>query len=63
MNKYQVYLTTNDTIYIEADDFTVNYEYGIVCFVKDRLNTIAVFGLSNICGFEKVDEFYDDEDY
>lgn len=62
MNKYQVYLTTNETIYIEADDFTMYCEYGIVRFFKDNCNNvIAVFSLSNICGFEKVDEFDDPE--
>lgn len=63
MNKYQVYLTTKETINIEADDFTMSYEYGFVRFVKGGFNpTVAVFALSNICGFEKVDKFDDDED-
>ena len=61
MNKYQVYLTTNETIYIEADDFLTYCDSGIVRFLKDN-NAIAVFVLSNICGFEKVNEFDDEED-
>lgn len=63
MNKYQVYLTTGETIYIEADDFTIMYcEGATVRFVKDNYNnSIAVFVLSNICGFEQVDEFDDEE--
>ena len=61
MNKYQVYLTTQETIYIEADDFVAYYEHGFVRFVKDNEN-IAIFVLSNICGFEKVDKFDDEED-
>lgn len=64
MNKYQVYLATNETIYIEADEFIANYEYGIVRFWKDNYNnTVAIFAFSNICGFEKVDEFdYEEEE-
>lgn len=62
MNKYQVYLTTNETIYIEADEFIANYEHGIVRFWKGNYyDTVALFALSNICGFEKVDEFDDEE--
>lgn len=62
MNKYQVYPDSKETIYIEADDFVTNYEAGIVRFWKDNYNTtVAVFVLSNICGFEKVDEFDDEE--
>lgn len=61
MNKYQVYLTTKETIYIEADDFSTYYEHGVVRFIKDDRN-IAIFVLSNICGFEKVNEFDDEED-
>lgn len=62
MNKYQVYITSDDTIYIEADDFTIYYycETGLVRFIKGSCNNvIAVFVLSNICGFEQVDEFDD----
>ena len=59
MNKYQVYLTNGEIIYIEADNFLTNYEYGNVRFIKGDQN-IAIFVLSNIYGFEKVDEF-DDE--
>ena len=60
MNKYQVYLTSEDTIYIEADDFIMYREAGLVHFVKggyNNNNVIAVFVISNICGFEQVDEF------
>lgn len=32
MNKYQVYLTSEDTIYIETDDFRMHCEAGYVCF-------------------------------
>lgn len=63
MNKYQVYLTTNETIFIEADGFRMYFDVGAVRFYKgDCDNVIAVFVLSNICGFEKVDEFDDEED-
>lgn len=64
MNKYQVYLTTGEIIYIEADDFTIMYcEVGTVRFTKNNYNSsIAVFVLSNICGFEKVEKFDDEED-
>lgn len=61
MNKYQVYLTNGEVIYIEADDFLTYSESGIVRFLKGD-NAIAVFVLSNICGFEQVDEFDDEED-
>ena len=61
MNKYEVYLTNGGVINIEADDFSTNYEYGVVRFVKGDTN-IAIFVLSNIYGFEKVDEFDDEED-
>ena len=61
MNKYEVYLTNGDVINIEADDFLTNYEYNNVRFIKEDLN-IAIFVLSNIYGFEKVDEFDDEED-
>lgn len=58
MNKYQVYLTSEDTIYLEADDFTMYCEAGLVRFYKGGYdNVVAVFVLSNICGFEQVDEF------
>lgn len=60
MNKYQVYLATEETIYIEADGFYINSDHGTVLFIKDDKN-IAAFVLSNICGFEKVDEFDDEE--
>lgn len=60
MNKYQVYLTNGMVIYIEADNFITNYDYGNVRFIKDDLN-IAIFVLSNIYGFEKVDEFDDEK--
>lgn len=63
MNKYQVYLTNGGIINIEADDFSANYECGVVRFASDNYGeTIAVFALSNIFGFEKVDEFEDEED-
>lgn len=61
MNKYEVYLTNGEVINIEADDFLTNYEYDNVRFIKDDRN-IAIFILSNIYGFEKVDEFDDEED-
>ena len=61
MNKYEVYLTNGDVINIEADDFLTNYEYNNVRFMKEDCN-IAIFVLSNIYGFEKVDEFDDEED-
>ena len=61
MNKYQVYLTNGGIIYIEADDFSTYYEYGVVRFIKGDQH-IAIFVLSNIYGFEKVDEFEDEED-
>lgn len=63
MNKYQVYLVTNETIYIEADDVSTDSVCGIVRFTKGGYNNvIAVFTLSNICGFEQVNEFDDEED-
>ena len=61
MNKYQVYLTNGEVINIEADGFSTNCEYSIVRFIKGDEN-IAIFVLSNICGFEKVEEFDDEED-
>ena len=60
MNKYEVYLTNGEVINIEADDFLTNYEYNNVRFIKEDRN-IAIFVLSNIYGFEKVDEFDDEE--
>lgn len=60
MNKYQVYLTTNETIYIEADEFQTYCEYNYVRFLKDK-QCVAVFILSNICGFEQVNAFDDEE--
>lgn len=61
MNKFQVYLTNGEVINIEADDFSTLYEYNVVRFTKDNQN-IAIFVLSNIYGFEEVDEFDDEED-
>ena len=61
MNKYQVYLTNGGIINIEADDFSAYYEHDVVRFIKGDKN-IAIFVLSNIYGFEKVDEFEDEED-
>ena len=61
MNKYQVYLTNGGVINIEADDFSTYYEHGVVRFIKGNQN-IAIFVLDNIYGFEKVDEFDDEED-
>ena len=61
MNKYQVYLTNGKVIYIEADYFSTYYGHGVVRFIKDDRN-IAIFVLINICGFEKVNEFDDEED-
>lgn len=61
MNKYEVYLTNGEVINIEADDFLTNYEYDNVRFIKED-RSIAIFILSNIYGFEKVDEFDDEED-
>lgn len=61
MNKYEVYLTNGEVINIEADGFVTNYENTIVRFIKDD-HIIAIFVLSNIYGFEKVDEFDDEED-
>lgn len=61
MNKFQVYLTNGGIINIEADDFSTYYEYGVVRFMKGD-QYIAIFVLSNIYGFEKVDEFDDEED-
>lgn len=61
MNKYEVYLTNGEVINLEADDFMTNYENSIVRFIKDNRH-IAIFALSNIYGFAKVDEFDDEED-
>lgn len=61
MSKYEVYLTNGEVINIEADDFLTNYEYDNVRFIKEDRN-IAIFILSNIYGFEKVDKFDDEED-
>lgn len=61
MNKYQVYLTNGDVIYIEAENFSTRYEYDNVRFIKEGRN-IAIFILSNIYGFEEVDEFDDEEE-
>lgn len=52
MNKFQVYLTNGGIIYIEADDFSTYYEYGVVCFIKGDQH-IAIFVLSNIYGLRK----------
>lgn len=62
MNKFEVYLTNGGIINIEADDFVTNYEHGIVRFIKDNNLNVAIFVLSNIYGFEEVDEFDDEED-
>ena len=61
MNKFQVYLTNGEVINIEADDFLTDYAHNIARFIKDD-RIIAFFVLSNIYGFEKVDEFDDEED-
>ena len=61
MNKYEVYLTNGEVINIEAENFSTNYEHNVVRFLKGDY-IIAIFVLSNICGFEKVDEFEDEED-
>lgn len=61
MNKFQVYLTNGEVINIEADEFSTLYAYNVVRFIKDNQN-IAIFVLSNIYGFEIVDEFDDEED-
>lgn len=61
MKKYQVYLATKETIYIEADGFYINSDHVTVLFIKDDKN-IAAFVFNNICGFEEVDEFDDEED-
>ena len=61
MSKFQVYLTNGEVINIEADDFATNYEHGIVRFINDDKLNIAIFVLSNIYGFEEVDEFDDEE--
>lgn len=61
MNKYEVYLTNGEVINLEADDFLPDYAHNIVRFIKDD-RIIALFVLSNIYGFEQVDEFDDEED-
>lgn len=61
MNKFEVYLTNGEVVNIEADEFLTNFENTIVRFIKDD-RIIAIFALSNIYGFQQVDEFDDEDD-
>ena len=53
MKRYRVHLKTDDIIEVSCEGFTL--EEGLVKF-RDRLNYIAVFPLSGICGFYESNE-------
>lgn len=55
MNKYEVYITDNKTVTVEADDFSVDMQYGKLRFERDG-EFIATFNWSNIIGFRLIEE-------
>lgn len=56
MNKYEVYLTTEKTVCVNAQSFEIDRNFGIIQFIVDHMY-IATFIMANISGFMKVDEF------
>ena len=56
MHTYEIYLTTGKTITVTAKIFEVNYDRKRLVFKNDEYGDfIAMFMLSNICGFKEVD--------
>lgn len=60
LKKYEVYLTTGETINLEADEVYVDFINDSVRFIENE-EVFAFFTLSNICGYSIVDEFADEE--
>ena len=60
LRKYEVYLTTGDTIKLEADQVYVDFINDIVRFFENG-EAFAAFMLNNICGYSIVDEWEDDD--
>lgn len=58
MNLYRIIVPGQDDVLIRADKFTHQADKGRVVFEKEGEN-VAVFQLSNIVGFVRVDEYGD----
>ena len=55
MNKYEIYLTTGETVTVKADNFDIAFDTKRLIFTRGVKN-IAIFVNDNICGFKKIDE-------
>ena len=54
---YEIYLTTGKTITVTAKIFDLNYDRKRIAFKNEEHGDfIAMFMLSNICGFKEVEK-------